>query len=378
MTWDPPPGPWVLHSCALLGNLTDRWINTQAAAHRRLETRLLGLYAASGELRQSHWWVAADRPRTYLAYRGMHRSGGRSLLALVRDLRRNAPMAVHAHYGPAAVRHIAFARALDARLVASFYGYDATMVKYTASARWRRRYARLFAAADAVVVEGPAMGRRVARLGCSEDKLRIVRLPADAAGLESCSRIAAEGFAIVAAGHFIEKKGFDTAIRAFARGLGDRDDAKLLMVGAGPDEPQLRRLTEELRISERVVWTGYLPFGEFMNVIGSAHVGIYPSRRARDGDSEGGAPVTLIEAQWLGVPAIVSDHDDLPFVAAPGGSIVLRATDVGAWADALRSLYDAPAQLDPMGGAARAFARQHHAPETNASLREAIYAGEWR
>jgi colanic acid/amylovoran biosynthesis glycosyltransferase len=110
-----------------------------------------------------------------------------------------------------------------------------------------------------------------------------------------------------------------------------------------------------------------------MAQIAGASVTVFPSRTAPDGDAEGGAPVTLIEAQWLGVPVLVSGHDDLPFVAAPAGSIVLPPTDVDSWADALQSLYDDPNALEAMGSSASAFARANHSPEANCLAREAIY-----
>jgi colanic acid/amylovoran biosynthesis glycosyltransferase len=110
-----------------------------------------------------------------------------------------------------------------------------------------------------------------------------------------------------------------------------------------------------------------------MGHIAGASVALFPSRTAPDGDTEGGAPVTLIETQWLGVPVLVSDHDDLPFVAAPDGSLVLPATDVDAWAEALQALYQSPSSLREMGGSAMAFAKAHHSPEANAAAREALY-----
>jgi glycosyltransferase involved in cell wall biosynthesis len=126
-------------------------------------------------------------------------------------------------------------------------------------------------------------------------------------------------------------------------------------------------------VDDQVDWAGRLPFHEFMTQLAQSHLGLYPSRTAADGDSEGGAPVTLIEAQWLGVPSIVSDHDDLPFVAAPEGSVVIDAHGVDAWTETLWELYRSPERVDAMSSAARNFARAHHSPDANARAREAVY-----
>lgn len=370
--WIAPAGPWVLHSTLFLGVVTERWIQTQVDAQREFQARLLGYKIAPGSRRRNDWLVAADRLDRRLLHRGLYRSGGYSLALLGRTFRSNPPAAIHAH-GVVASQHRKLAHSLGCSLVASFYGYEVSGDRFVESRAWRARYRRLFEDAAAVLVEGPSMANRVAALGCPEERLRVVRLPADAAGLRGIGRRLPETFLVVAAGRFAGKKGFDTAIRAFAKALRGRD-AKLLMIGGGPLEAEYRRLANDEGIVDQTGWLGSLPFEEFMSRIAGASVAVFPSRRAPDGDTEGGAPVTLIETQWLGVPALVSDHDDLPFVAAPDGSTVLPPTDVDAWAEALRSLYDNPTLLDAMGDAGALFARANHSPEGNARAREAIYA----
>ena len=88
------------------------------------------------------------------------------------------------------------------------------------------------------------MATRLVDLGASPDEVHVVPLAADAASLEDLSWAPpAEGaFRFIAGGRFTEKKGFDTAIRAFARAFRPRDDVELCLVGAGPDETVLRRL----------------------------------------------------------------------------------------------------------------------------------------
>jgi colanic acid/amylovoran biosynthesis glycosyltransferase len=371
--WLAPESPWVLHTTDLLGKLTERWIQTQVDAQSEFDARLLGLRIAPGAARHPSWFVASDRLHLCALYLAMLKSGGRGGDLLARMFRANPPALIHGHFGVVAANHRSLSRRLGAPLVASFYGYDASMDAFVGSVAWRSRYRRLFEDAGAILVEGPRMAERVAALGCRQEKLRIVRLPADAAGLHGIVRRAPDTFLAVAAGRFIGKKGFDTAIRAFAKALRGLD-ATLVMAGGGELESEYRSLARDESIAEQVVWRGALPFAEFMSQIGGASVALFPSRSAPNGDSEGGAPVTLIEAQWLGVPALVSHHDDLPFVAAPDGSIRLEAGDVDAWAEALRTLYESPRLLESMGDAGAAFARANHSPEGNARAREAIYA----
>ncbi len=363
----------VLHLTQELGNLTDRWIELQCRSGERYRGRLAGVQVAPGEPHRPHWVVLGDRLDRRLAFKGLNKSGGLSTAWLAGAFRDDPPDLMHIHYGVLASQHRWLARALRRPFAASFYGFDATERRITESRLWRARYRRLFRDTSAVIVEGPAMAARVAALGCPEEKLAVVRLPADVESVERARAPKSDDFLVTVAGRFIPKKGFDTAIRAFARALGGRGDARLLIIGGGELEPEYRRIVAEERIEAQVDWGGRLPFDRFMAAVSSSHVGLYPSRAAPNGDSEGGAPVTLIEAQWAGVPSVVSDHDDLPFVAAPDGAIVLATQAVGDWADALRMLYDDPGRLARMSRAAEAFVVNRHSPSANARAREEVY-----
>lgn len=356
-----------------LGGQTDRWIDQQVTTSARFRGRLLGHDVVPGTARQSHWIVANDHMLSRAAARGMWRLDGRSTSLLARPFRANPPVAVHAHYGIIAASHRHVAHCLGRPLVASVYGLDVTSKAYVGSRKWLRRYRRMFEQAFAVLCEGPAMAKRVAALGCSEERLRVVRLPADAHGLAYVRRRADDDFLVVMAGRWAAKKGFDTGIRAFARAFKGLGEARLLMVGGGEEESRYRAIVAEERIGRQVEWAGRLPFERFMTEIGRARVALYPSRSAPDGDSEGGAPVTLIESQWLGVPSLVADHDDLAWVAAPQGAVILSSTDIDGWAEALRGLHDDPGRLERMGAASSTFVRAHHSPAANLAAREAIY-----
>ena len=131
------------------------------------------------------------------------------------------------------------------------------------------------------------MADRLARLGCPEPKIHVVRLPADSDGLHSIARKTAEPFTVALAGRFVEKKGFELGIKAFAAAFGGRSDARLLLIGSGELADSYCRLAARLGIEDQTELTGELPFGSFMTRLASAHVALYPSRVAADGDSEG-------------------------------------------------------------------------------------------
>lgn len=372
--WSPPSGPWVLHTHRDLGGLTDRWLDRQVTSRLELDSRILGQRAPGGPPWPAHWLLPRTRADA-VRYAVASRTDGRSMVSVARRFPRDAlPLALHAHYGTTASAMRRFGQELDVRLVASFYGYDATMRRYVESTTWRHRYGRLFEAAHAVLAEGPAMGARLERLGCDPSRIRVVRMPVDEAGLAGVDRVEPDRFRMVLAARFVEKKGFDTAIRAFGAASAELPDAELVIVGGGPLETSLRSLAAEVGVADRVTWAGRLPFTEFMSVIAQSSVTLHPSRVAADGDSEGGAPVTLMESQWLGVPSVVSDHDDLPYVAGPGG-IVLPAGSVVAWRDTIIELARDRAALAVQGVRAREFSRAHHGVRANALARERIYAG---
>jgi colanic acid/amylovoran/stewartan biosynthesis glycosyltransferase WcaL/AmsK/CpsK len=369
-----PRDPWVLHATLFMDPDRDAFVEVLARAAERFDSRLLGVRVVGSGERRPYWLVAEDSRRFYLEYRGVLATGGVGSALLARRFADRPPAAVHGHFGVVASNLGGLARRLDLPLFGSFYGYDASQASIVESRRWRKRYRRLFREAASILVEGPAMGGRVEALGCPPDRIEVVRLPVNEDQIGRCTRREPEAFVVTAAGRLVEKKGFDTAIRAFARAFEDRRDARLVIVGGGPLEAQLKRLAADEGVADRVEWRGALPFVEYNDAAAAGSVAVFPSRRAADGDAEGGAPVTLIELQWLGVPAVVSDHDDLPFAAAPELP-VLPARDVDAWAEQLRALYDDPSELARLADAGRRFVREHNTLARNRELREELYAG---
>lgn len=122
-----------------------------------------------------------------------------------------------------------------------------------------------------------------------------------------------DAWVLFALGRFIRKKGFDDALRAFARLPKERHGrpVHLLLAGDGPLNADLRSLAAELDIGERVHWTGWRDEPEVLFALADALV--CPSRHEPLGNVilEGwnhGLPV--VSTRTLGACELISDGID--------------------------------------------------------------------
>lgn len=99
-------------------------------------------------------------------------------------------------------------------------------------------------------------------------------------------------------------KSNDVAIRAFAQIRRELPEARLLIMGRGPDERRLRRLVAQLALGDAVEFTGHLDWDELVQTLHRAHVCLNPSPKE-------GWGLTVIEANQCGLPVIASDRPGL-------------------------------------------------------------------
>lgn len=109
---------------------------------------------------------------------------------------------------------------------------------------------------DAAIALSPSV------IGQADDVLnrqitQYIRLPVLDDALTPLTLTRAQGNVIVAAGRLVKEKGFDVAIRAFAR-LEDKT-ARLIILGDGPLHDELAALARRLGVANRVELKGYVP-----------------------------------------------------------------------------------------------------------------------
>jgi colanic acid/amylovoran/stewartan biosynthesis glycosyltransferase WcaL/AmsK/CpsK len=286
----------------------------------------------------------------------------RRQLSVERILRRENVRLLHAHFGPSGVRALTYRRGMRLPLVTTFYGYDVSALARQDT--WRRRYSRLFEEGDLFLAEGPFLKSRLVDLGCPERKILIQRIGIPVQEIAYRPRMPKPAGAKAVAlfsGRFVEKKGLLVALEACAAVRKRNDGFELRIIGDGPLRNEVQNTVERLAMGTYVKLLGFLDYGDYLREMMAADLFLHPSLTARDGDSEGGAPTTILEAQAAGMPVVATTHADIPNVVLPDRSAVLAPEgDVAALAEHIALLIGEQERWASMGAAGRRFVEEHH------------------
>lgn len=105
---------------------------------------------------------------------------------------------------------------------------------------------------------------------------------------------------IISAGRLAEEKNWTTLLRAFALAQQSQPNIRLVLLGDGPQAEALKQLTGELGITERVTFTGKVPFEEIPNYLKAADMFAFASVTETQG-------LVTLEAMAAGLPVIAVD-----------------------------------------------------------------------
>jgi colanic acid/amylovoran biosynthesis glycosyltransferase len=262
-----------------------------------------------------------------------------------------APRVIHAHFGDHATRTLGLKAATNAPMVTTFYGYDLALAR---EPFWRNAYARLFREGECFLVEGHAMARTLAEIGCPPSKIHVQHLGVDLDAIPFSPRAPEAVCRVLIAASFREKKGIPQALEAYAKVLSSHPGKlSLTIIGDGPLREALHAQARSLGLFDAIRWLGYQPHAVFLEEARNAHVFLHPSITASDGDTEGGAPVSILEAQATGLPVVATRHADIPEVTHPDSAELVPERDVDALADALARVALHPQRWAAMGEAGR-------------------------
>jgi colanic acid/amylovoran biosynthesis glycosyltransferase len=291
-------------------------------------------------------------------------------------VRRLKPDVAHAHGGYAGYRYVRIVRSPGVPYVTTFYGRD-----IGAGSRhpyWRKAYRLLFASGDLFLAEGPSMRNKLIKAGCPAGKVRLQRIGIDLEMFplrRHAHSKRGESTVVLMCGRMVEKKGMEYGIRAFAEVRRRFRASEMRVIGDGPLLGDLRRLVSSLDLNGAVRFNGALSYSRYAALSREADIFIQPSITASDGDSEGGAPTTLLEMQALGMPVVSTYHDDIPEVVSEGKSgFLVKEKDVEALADRVSFLLANPDARVEMGREGRKLVEEKHDIRVLAKELQGVYS----
>lgn len=239
-----------------------------------------------------------------------------------REIEKNRVSILHSHFGDQGWYDLAIARKHRLKHVVTFYGYDVNMLP-TQQPVWKERYLELFESADLFLCEGPHMCRSLLELGCPEHKSKVQRLGVDLQNIPFVPRVVTAGgiVNVLIAGTFREKKGIPYALEAIGLLKPNYPNLRITVVGDSTglprEEAEKQRIHQVIEKHHLAPITRMLGFQSHDNLMKEAyrhHLFLSPSVNSSDGDTEGGAPVTIIEMAASGMPVISTGNCDIPFV----------------------------------------------------------------
>jgi colanic acid/amylovoran biosynthesis glycosyltransferase len=125
------------------------------------------------------------------------------------------------------------------------------------------------------------------------------------------------------------EKGLDFLIHALKLLLAQGHDLQLRLAGDGPTREELARLADELKLSDRVHFLGFLNENEVIHELQNCDLFVLPSFVE-------GLPVSVMEAMAIGVPVIATNIAGTSELVEDGRSgLLVRPSDSRALADAI-------------------------------------------
>lgn len=242
------------------------------------------------------------------------------------------------------------------RLWSAFMGDYAICIS-EATERWLRASARL-----------PRFGATTIRLGIpppTDDPPQ--REARDSLGLDAAA------FVWLNVGRICTQKDQATLLRAFERLLAEFEEDRLVIVGSGPREVEIRQLASDLGIADNVCFTG---FREDVGLwMAAADVLVQSSVRE-------GLPHVLLEAMALSLPIVATSVGGTAEAVLDGETgLLVEPRDDRAMYDAMKRVRQEPAMRELFGTRAKqrfleCFTEQRMLSQYEARLSE--FYGMWK
>jgi glycosyltransferase involved in cell wall biosynthesis len=136
---------------------------------------------------------------------------------------------------------------------------------------------------------------------------------------------------LISIGRLAPEKNWDTLLKAFAKVFVEHPQVRLVLIGDGTARPSLESLASELGITDRVTFTGALPFEEIPRYLKAADLFAFASITETQG-------LVTIEAMAAALPVVAVDGPGTHDIVEHGKQGFLVENDPDALASGLNQL----------------------------------------
>ncbi|WP_020655394.1 TIGR04063 family PEP-CTERM/XrtA system glycosyltransferase [Massilia niastensis] len=217
--------------------------------------------------------------------------------------------------------------------------------------------------ADAVTTICEGLRKDIVARGIPEDKVTVIPNSVDldkfavggSADQELKGKLGLQGSRLIGfIGSFYAYEGLDILLRAVPKLVARLPDLRVLLVGGGPQDAQLRQLAKDLGITDKVVFTGRVPHDQVQKYYDLLDVLVYPRLSMRLTDLV--TPLKPLEAMAQGRILAASDvGGHLELIADGKTGVLFRADDPDSLADKVGALLEEQSQWPALRAAGRRY-----------------------
>jgi colanic acid/amylovoran biosynthesis glycosyltransferase len=281
---------------------------------------------------------------------------------------------VHCEFGPLgnAALVLRICGAITGPILTSFRGSDIS----TYPKRKPRVYALLKKKGTAFLPVCDAFNPLLIGMGFPKERIATYRssISLEAFPLRPFVPMARNSVSLLCVGRFVAKKGFEHAISVTSRLRSKGIQARLILIGDGPERAALQATAERAGISSFVDMPGWIRHEEIASSLRDCDVFLGTSVTPSSGELEG-IPNVLKEAMAVGVPIVAFDHSGVREIVIDGktGHLVPER-DEEAMVERIDRLLKDSTERERIILAARRFVEETYGRESLAKAAEAIYS----
>lgn len=167
---------------------------------------------------------------------------------------------------------------------------------------------------------------QLGRLNISPKNTSVVRYGVDTKSLKPTPKdmkllkeltISQNDNVVLALGRFVEKKGFVYLIEAMPKVIRKIKNTKLILVGDGELRSAFEKKIRKLKLIDKVIFTGAVPYTDRARYYNLADVFVMPSVKDSKGNIDA-SPVAMMDAMVCGIPVVATKYSGSPDLVING------------------------------------------------------------